>query len=117
MKVSTDSVLFGAWIKTRNASSILDIGTGTEELALMLPQKSNVRINGIEGEGEDWEEGWENCVNWRWPERIKVFPSTLQNFQNRAHTEYDLIVSNPPYFSASHKAPDAARNIARHMDA
>ncbi|MEO8147287.1 MAG: methyltransferase [Bacteroidia bacterium] len=117
MKVGTDSVLFGAWIKTRNASSILDIGTGTGVLALMLAQKSNAQIDAIDVDAEACEQARENCIASPWADRIKVFHSTLQHFQNHAHAVYDLIVSNPPYFSSSHKASDAARNIARHMDA
>lgn len=117
MKVGTDSVLFGAWIKTRNAQTILDIGTGTGVLALMLAQKSNALIDAIDVDAEACEQARENFNASPWHDRLKVYHTSLQKFQDNAHAQYDLIVSNPPYFSSSHKASDAARNIARHMDA
>ncbi len=116
MKVGTDSVLFGAWVNTGNAKNILDIGTGTGVLALMLAQKSQAVIDAIDIDADACEQAKENFLNSPWSDRLRVYHTMLQKFRDNALQHYDLIVSNPPYFTSSHRANDAARNIARHMD-
>lgn len=116
MKVGTDSVLFGAWINASPSQFALDIGTGTGILSLMLAQKSNAVIDAIDIDLEACEQARENVTNSKWHNRINVYHSTLQDFKHRALMEYDLIISNPPYFVDAHKASDSARSIARHMD-
>lgn len=116
MKVGTDSVLFGAWIDPTKSQFVLDIGTGTGILSLMLAQKSNAVIDAIDIDLQACEQARENSMQSKWNHRINVYHSTLQNFMHRALMVYDLIISNPPYFADAHKTNDNARNIARHMD-
>jgi tRNA1Val (adenine37-N6)-methyltransferase len=114
MKVGTDGVLLGAWVDIRNCKHILDIGTGSGVIALMLAQRttSDVTIDAVEVESEDAEQAKENIEHSPWPRRIEVFTSSIQNFVT--DQLYDLIVSNPPYFNNSAKPPDEKRIQARH---
>jgi tRNA1Val (adenine37-N6)-methyltransferase len=116
MKVGTDSVLLGAWVEAQPYRQVLDIGTGTGILAIMMAQKCNAQIDAIELDVAACEQARENAANCFWADRIHVYNTTLQKFSNRAHTVYDLIIANPPYFVDSHKASGPARNMARHMD-
>ena len=116
MKVGTDSVLFGAWINPAKSQFVLDIGTGTGILSLMLAQKCNAVIDAIDVDSEACVQARENILQSKWSNRINVYHSTLQNFMHRALMVYDLIISNPPYFVDAHKATNNARNIARHMN-
>ena len=115
MKVGTDGVLLGSWIPISNQPfRILDIGTGSGLIALMLAQRCpEAQIDAIDIDGASCKQARENFAASQWAERLHVAQSSLQDWQNR---EYDLIVSNPPYFVDSLKAPDAARCAARHND-
>jgi tRNA1Val (adenine37-N6)-methyltransferase len=116
MKVGTDGVLLGAWVKVNEAKSILDIGTGTGLIALMLAQKSDAIIDAIDIDKDAFEQAKKNVANSKWHSRIHIFHSSLQEFSNSSKDKYDLIVSNPPFFSDAYKAGTEARNIARHTD-
>jgi tRNA1Val (adenine37-N6)-methyltransferase len=102
MKVGTDGVLLGAWTSLLNSKRILDVGTGSGVIALMLAQRTQpeVYIDAIDLSLEDCEVAKENVAQSPWPEKIKVHHSALQNFSAEP---YDLIVSNPPYFINSYK--------------
>lgn len=114
MKVGTDGVILGAWANTENRKKILDIGTGTGLIALMLAQRSIAQIEAIDIDGDAVLQALENIKNSPWYERINVFKTALQDFGLNEDIKYDLIVSNPPYFNNSLKAPNANRTIARH---
>ena len=114
MKVGTDGVLLGAWTNCESAAHILDIGTGTGLIALMLAQRSNAFITAIEIDKNAAEQAFENAANSIWHNRISVKNCALQEFVS--NTKFDLIVSNPPYFSNSLKTPLNNRNLARHTD-
>jgi tRNA1Val (adenine37-N6)-methyltransferase len=116
MKVGTDGVLLGAWVCVNGAKKILDIGTGTGLIALMLAQKSTAAIDAIDINSEACCQAQENVKNCIWAERIKIYHSSLQDFARNSKTKYDLIVSNPPFFTDACKAGTEARNIARHTD-
>jgi tRNA1Val (adenine37-N6)-methyltransferase len=116
MKVGTDAVLLGSWVNTLDSNSILDIGTGTGLIAIMLAQKSHVGIEAIDMDENACEQARENISLCPWYDRIKVFHASLQDFKTYAGKKYALIVSNPPYFVDASKAPEAARNKARHTD-
>ena len=116
MKVGTDGVLLGAWTNCQHAKNILDIGTGTGLIALMLAQQSQAQIDAVEIDKNAAEEAQLNIQNSPWHNRVSVFNIPLQKFAQNKHKKYDLIVSNPPYFSKSKKAQQIARNIARHND-
>ncbi|MFN4932428.1 MAG: tRNA1(Val) (adenine(37)-N6)-methyltransferase [Bacteroidota bacterium] len=116
MKVGTDAVLLGAWIQIEGAESILDIGTGTGVIALMMAQKSTAMITAIDIDASACEQSKENIGNSPWPDRIKVLNESLQQFTINNQHKFDLIVSNPPYFVDAYKSSEEARNQARHAD-
>lgn len=117
MKVGTDAVLLGSWIKIIGTEkNILDIGTGTGVLALMIAQRSTARIDAIEADEIAAEQAKDNVLNSPWPENIAIHPVIFQDFVDQIESKYDLIFSNPPYFDQAYKAPEAARNLARHRD-
>jgi len=115
MKVGTDGVLLGAWTSVLQANRILDVGTGSGVIALMLAQRTlpHVHIDAIDLSGEDCGVAKENVAQSPWPEKVKIHHSTVQNFLNEP---YDLIVSNPPYFNNSFKPPTEKRMAARHTE-
>lgn len=112
MKIGTDSVLLGAIADCNNCVNILDIGTGTGVIALMLAQKSNSNIDCIDINQDAIKLANENIYNSLWKDRFNVYHSSLQNFS--PEKKYDLIISNPPYFTTHVIAPDKNRAIARH---
>lgn len=116
MKVGIDGVLLGCWANVDNTQHILDIGTGTGLIALMLAQRSNASIDAIDIDEDAVIQAAGNIKNSPWPDRINVQYLSLQNLAETAGKEYDLIVSNPPYFVNSLKSPDLKRQIARHTD-
>ncbi len=116
MKVGTDGVLLGAWAAVDNPKRILDIGTGTGLIALMLAQRSNAHIDALEIDPAAATQAEENVQRSPWTNRIRVFHCSLQQYQAETSTQYDLIISNPPFFENALKAPNAARTAARHSD-
>ena len=116
MKIGTDAVLIGAWVDTKEAKTILDIGTGTGVIAIMLAQKSKATIDAIDVELGAYEQATENVRFCKWNERINVHHITFQEFSKNRITKYDLIVSNPPYFVHSSKSAGEERTHARHND-
>lgn len=117
MKVGTDSVLLGAWTDFSNAGSILDIGTGSGILSLMAAQKApNALIDAIEIDSLAVEQARENVMLTPWKNRITVYHESLQGFANTTTKQYDVIISNPPYFKRALKSPDQKRSVARHND-
>ena len=116
MKVGTDGVLLGAWTQPGDADYILDVGTGTGLIALMMAQNSEAVIHAIDIDGEACLQAGENFRRSQWADRIKVFHTSLQHYAAISLVRYDLIVSNPPFFIDAHKALSEARNIARHLD-
>ena len=116
MKVGTDAVLLGSWINCPNAKTILDIGTGTGIIALMLAQKIGAKIDAIDIDENAFIQANENVNSSKWHDRIQIFHTSLQHFANRSNNKYDLIVSNPPYFVDSSKASEESRTNARHTD-
>lgn len=115
MKVGTDGVLLGAWIPVKNATHILDIGAGTGLIALMLAQRnSKAKVDAIEIEENAFLEAQYNFKNADWKDRLKVFHSSLQDF--KTSVKYDLIVSNPPYFTDTFKNNNTEKALARHVD-
>lgn len=114
LKVGTDAVLLGAWVNVSNAERVLDIGTGSGVIALMLAQRSNDNtvIEAVEVDQKDAEQARENVLHSPWPNKVVVHCTSIQEFESRH--PFDLIVSNPPYFVNSLLPPNAARAQARH---
>ena len=115
MKVGTDGVLLGAWVSLRgDERTALDVGTGTGLIALMLAQRSAaLTIQAIDIDPAAAEEAAANFAASPWATRLSARAVSLQDFSGGP---FDLIVSNPPFFKASLKAPDAQRRAARHDD-
>jgi tRNA1Val (adenine37-N6)-methyltransferase len=119
MKIGTDGVLLGAWAPiTHQPFSILDIGTGTGIIALMLAQRSNAaQIDALEIEENAYEQATDNFENSPWNERLFCFHAGLDEFMEEPEDEYDLIVSNPPFYAEDYKTNDEQRDLARFQDA
>jgi len=111
-KIGTDAVLLGAATNCENVDTILDVGCGTGVIALMLAQKSRAMIYAIDINPAAYELTKQNVANSAFANRIKIFESSLQDFS--PEIKFDLIVSNPPYFSSGIIAPDKNRALARH---
>ncbi|TRX34016.1 methyltransferase [Flavobacterium sp. ZT3R18] len=119
MKIGTDGVLLGAWAPIdNNPFSVLDIGTGTGIIALMLSQRSNAQqIDALEIDDEAYEQAVDNFENSPWSDRLFCFHAGLDEFVEEPEDEYDLIVSNPPFYTDDYKSENEQRDIARFADA
>ena len=118
MKVGTDGVLLGAWTKTnRDINSILDVGSGTGLIALMLAQRCTAEIiDAIELNEEAYEQSVENFENSEWGDRLFCYHASLQEFSQEIDEKYDLIVSNPPFYTSTYKELSKNRAMARHTE-
>jgi tRNA1Val (adenine37-N6)-methyltransferase len=122
MKVCTDACLFGAWVSQKtlvqNASNIVDIGTGTGLLSLMLAQvteTSKASITAIEIESQAAAEASSNFNISKWNERLVLVNNSIQNFTaNSKGLLFDIVISNPPFYEGDLKSPDANKNKAAH---
>ncbi len=119
MKVGTDGVLLGAWTPIENNPfSVLDIGTGTGIIALMLAQRSHAeQIDALEIDEDAYEQATDNFENSPWNDRLFCFHAGLDEFVEEPEDEYDLIVSNPPFYSEDYKSDNEQRDLARFQDA
>lgn len=116
MKVGTDAVLLGSWITPNGSAKILDIGTGTGVIALMLAQKSNATITAIDIDANSTEQARINVQESVFREKINVIHTSFQELTKSSELQFNLIVTNPPYFIDSHKSISDKRSIARHTD-
>lgn len=116
MKVGTDGVLLGAWVETGNARRILDVGTGTGLIALMLAQRCEAFIYAIDVEKNAVDQARENVKSSPWKSRIDVCLQDVRSFPQVCNEKFDLVVSNPPFFTEKVRCPEAFRNMARHTD-
>jgi len=122
MKVCTDACLFGAWVSQKtlvqNSNSIVDIGTGTGLLSLMLAQvteSSKARITAIEIESQAAAEANSNFNISKWSDRLKLVNDSIQNFTASSKgLLFDIVISNPPFYEGDLKSPDANKNKAAH---
>jgi tRNA1Val (adenine37-N6)-methyltransferase len=119
MKIGTDGVLLGAWAPIEQQPySILDIGTGTGIIALMLAQRSNAaQIDALEIDEKAYEQATDNFENSPWNDRLFCFHAGLDEFMEEPEDEYDLIVSNPPFYAEDYKTKDEQRDLARFQEA
>lgn len=116
MKVGTDGVLLGAWADVTSAKRVLDIGTGTGLIALMIAQRCNAKITAVEIDNDAACEASQNFLESPWAERLSVEKADFEIYANECTEKYDVIVSNPPYFVNSLECPDDKRTKARHTD-
>ena len=120
MKVGTDGVLIGVWCTIpSNTKSILDVGCGSGLIAIMLGQRTeaiNSAITAIDIDPNSCQQAINNARQTEWGNRISIENISLQDFCKTSNSKFDLIVSNPPFFVDSLKAPDKTRNNSRHCD-
>jgi len=118
MKVTTDSCLFGAWIteevkrQKSKVKTILDIGTGTGLLSLMIAQKVNCSVTAIELDKDAFAQAAENINATLWKENIKIFHADIKDFA--APVQYDIVISNPPFYENEWQSGNPKKNIAHH---
>jgi tRNA1Val (adenine37-N6)-methyltransferase len=114
MKVGTDGVLIGCWADVEEAKMVLDIGTGSGVIALILAQRTekDTVIHAVETESDAAKQALRNVEASPWPDKIKVHPVRIQEF--RPNLKFDHIVTNPPFFVNSFLPPDKRRKEARH---
>ena len=115
MKVCTDACLFGAWVRSvipDRDIDILDIGTGTGLLSLMLAQAFEGSIDAIEADEPAFAQAKENFSSSPWGFRISIFQGPVQSFG--PSKKYDLVICNPPFYENNLKSPSQRRNMALH---
>ena len=115
LKVTTDACLLGAFAYADTTDKILDIGTGTGILAIMLAQRfTEARIQAIEPDWEASEQARINVKNCLWSKRIRILNSRVQDYIKYNKQKYDLILCNPPYYASQLASKDPKANLARH---
>ena len=117
MQVGTDGILLGAWAPVEEAGTVLDIGTGTGLIAIMLAQRSDKSmIHAIEIEEKAYQQAQENMINSPWSDRLQAHLGAIQEFSlpPAVPDGFDLIVSNPPFFSGGTFSFNQDRNSVRH---
>ncbi|MFZ4399853.1 MAG: tRNA1(Val) (adenine(37)-N6)-methyltransferase [Bacteroidales bacterium] len=116
MKIGTDAVLLGSWSNIENAEHILDIGSGSGIIALMLAQRSNAFVDAVEIDKNSAQQACQNFKLSPWKSKMKVYHTSFQDFSGSNTSFYDLIISNPPFFEKALKSEVVSRNLARHTD-
>ena len=118
MKVGTDGVLLGAWAEIiPDVFSILDIGAGTGLIALIMAQRSNAEIiDAVELNDDAYEQTVNNFELSDWGDRLFCYHASLQEFTNEIDDTYDLIISNPPFYTSTYKDLPEDRAMARHSE-
>ena len=116
MKIGTDGVLLGAWASVEGNQNILDIGSGSGLISLMMAQRSNANICGIEIDEDAAKQSIENIKCSPWSNRITIINSDFIDWAitNNVVPKYDHIISNPPFFDNGPIAPNTSRALARH---
>lgn len=118
MKVGTDGVLIGAWTELPSSGNVLDIGTGTGLLALMVAQRNpELLIHAIEIDESASIQALQNVKESKWLNKISVENISFQEYVPSTNERFDLIITNPPFFNSGIKAAGTERSIARHADA
>ena len=113
-RVTTDSVLLGAWADLNGAERIIDIGTGTGLLALMVAQRCGALITALEPDFPSFEEARINVADSPWGSKISLVNCAVQDYVPEDGVLYDTVITNPPFFRGSLRNPDIRKAKARH---
>jgi tRNA1Val (adenine37-N6)-methyltransferase len=113
-RITTDSVLLGAWAALGGVMHVLDVGTGTGILALMAAQRSTARVVAIEPDRNSFMQAGLNITASPWPDRITLLNMTLEEYLRGTPLLYETIITNPPFFNASLPNPDVRKAVTRH---
>lgn len=114
MKLSTDAVLLGAFVNVQNSKFILDIGTGSGIIALMMAQRSDAFITGIDIDKNSIKDALKNFSNSPWANRLTGIHKSLQDYVKSGTSRFDHIVCNPPFFTNSLHSPFNGRTLSKH---
>ncbi|HHM20836.1 MAG TPA: methyltransferase domain-containing protein [Bacteroidetes bacterium] len=115
MKVGTDGILLGAWADTKDVRIALDIGTGTGLIAIMLAQRTtDAEIHAVEIDPVAHDQAATNMANSPWADRLRAILSSIQDYAKSTPLRYDLIVSNPPFFTGGTFSANQDKNSVRH---
>lgn len=117
MKVGTDSVLLGGWAMPKDARNVLDIGTGSGLLALMMAQQADAKILALDIDAGAVQQAKINFEASPWSMRLRVLERDVCLFADSTSDKFDYIISNPPYFEQGERSENRQRAIARHVDA
>ncbi len=116
MKVGTDAVLLSAWVDLKNVNTALDIGTGSGIIALMLAARGVRQVDAVELDKMSAEEAEENFKNAPFNNFLKIYNEDFNTFYRQHPIQYDLVISNPPFFLNDMRPADEQRKQARHTD-
>lgn len=116
MKTGTDAILLGIWTDISNANEILDIGSGSGIISLFMASRSEANVTAIEIDSESVTESKSNFISSKFSYRLNVIESDFNNYSKSIDAKYDLIVSNPPFFTNDLHSPDKRKSRARHAD-
>lgn len=115
MKIGTDGILLGAWANIEGARQMLDIGTGTGLIAMMLGQRSaSAQIHAVEVDQDSCQQARENMAAAPWADRLHLHAQSIQDFARSTELQFDLIVSNPPFFTGGTFSDRSDRAQVRH---
>jgi len=114
MKVGTDGVLLGSWAPAPHRGCILDVGSGTGLIAIMMAQRCGARVTALEIDRDAFLQARENIENCMWHHRIDLIHQSFQDYCKSHTGAFDVIVSNPPWFRNALPSPTSGRNKARH---
>jgi len=116
MKTGTDAILLGVWTDASEATKALDIGSGSGIISLFIAARSNANVTSIEIDTESVEESSTNYSSSKFGNRMKVLNTDFVSYADSTDSKFDLIVSNPPFFTDDLHSPDLRKTKARHTD-
>lgn len=115
MRIGTDAVLFAQWVEVCSSDNALDVGTGSGIIPLILSQKGADSVDAVELDEDSYEEAKLNFNISVWSDKLNVFHEDVRVFADNVNKKYDLIVSNPPFYSSDVKPVDEKKVKARHV--
>lgn len=115
MRIGTDAVLFAQWVDVSPSDNVLDIGTGSGIIPLILSQKGVGTVDAVELDADSYEEAKQNFTISVWNESLNIYNNDVRVFADETEKRYDLIVSNPPFYASDVKPVKEKKVMARHV--